>query len=390
MMKRYDDANLSAVEIVARLIATAIKERASDIHLEPASNELGVRFRIDGVLSKQSTLPDDLKLQIISRLKVLARIDIAEHRVPQDGGFLFESDAGAVDLRVSTFPSLYGQKMVIRILNRGYDFLRFEQLGFEPQVYEGIKQIIDKPQGLFLVTGPTGSGKTTTLYALLDYLNTSERNIITLEDPVEYRIEGITQGHIQERIGFDFAQGIRSLLRQDPDIIMVGEIRDSETARTAIRAALTGHLVLSTLHTNDAPSTVMRLIDMGIEPYLLNAALTGVLSQRLVRVLCSCKKMVAPTSVQEKLLNQWQVKVPKMARPYGCAECNQTGYKSRVGIFEFMPMTEPVRELVVGNASCTRIRQQAGKDGMQLLADNACQRLAHGLIAIEDVIRLRS
>ncbi len=387
-MKRYSADHLSATNVVDRLITQAVVARASDIHLEPTNDELGVRFRIDGVLVKQESLPVTLSPQIISRLKVLSSIDIAEHRIPQDGGFLFPVDNHEIDLRVSTFPSLHGQKMVIRILNRAYDFLHFDQLGFDLERYNTIKRMIEQPQGLFLVTGPTGSGKTTTLYALLDYLNTSERNIITLEDPVEYHIDGITQGPIQERIGFGFAQGIRSLLRQDPDIIMVGEIRDDETAKTAVRAALTGHLVLSTLHTNDAPSAVMRLIDMGIEPYLLNAALTGVLAQRLVRVLCSCKKSELLTVEQKKMLKEHTGVPEKIFGPVGCAACNQTGYKLRVGVFELMSLSDQLKELVVDHASLEDLTKQARQEGMKLLQEDAVVKLHQGVISLEDFLRI--
>ncbi len=387
-MKRYDAAHLSAIEVVNRLVATAIQMRASDIHLEPTADDLTVRFRVDGLLSAQAPISGTLKQQIISRLKVLAHIDIAEHRIPQDGGMTFEYADGVVDLRISTFPSLYGQKMVVRILNRSYNFLRFDQLGFDTICYNAIKRIIERPQGLFLVTGATGSGKTTTLYALLDYLNTTERNIITLEDPVEYRIAGITQGHIQERIGFSFAQGIRSLLRQDPDIIMVGEIRDKETAQTAVRASMTGHLVLSTLHTNDAPSSAIRLMDMGIEPYLLNAALSGVLAQRLVRTLCSCKKAETVGMRQRRLLKEHTLVPEKFFKPVGCSLCNQTGYQTRVGIFEFMPMTDDLKELIVNHANLDVLTKQARIDGMKTLQEDASIKLHQGMISLEDFMRI--
>ena len=387
-MKRYESTLVSAIEIVNRLILSAIEARASDIHLEPTVDTLTVRFRIDGMLQPQPVLPAVLKQQIISRLKVLAHIDIAEHRIPQDGGLLFEAPAGTVDLRVSTFPSLYGQKVVIRILNRAHDFLRLEQLGLDAKCTNAIKRIIERPQGLFLVTGPTGSGKTTTLYALLDHLNTSERNIITLEDPVEYRIAGITQGHIQERIGFGFAQGIRSLLRQDPDVIMVGEIRDGETAQTAVRAALTGHLVLSTLHTNDAPSTAIRLMDMGIDPYLLNAALSGVLAQRLMRILCSCKQKAILTAAQRQVLKEHTKLPAQVFQPGGCTLCSNSGYKSRLGIFEFMPTTDKIRDLIGQRISLDELTKQARIEGMKTLQEDAVSKLHAGVISFSDFLRV--
>jgi type II secretory ATPase GspE/PulE/Tfp pilus assembly ATPase PilB-like protein len=387
-VKRYNADHLSAIEVVDRLINTAIHERASDIHLEPTHDELGVRFRIDGMLCQQSSICATIKQQVISRLKVLAHIDIAEHRIPQDGGMPFESVEGVVDLRVSTFPSLYGQKMVVRILNRTHNFLRFDQLGLDVVRYNAIKRVIQKPQGLFLVTGPTGSGKTTTLYALLDYLNTTERNIITLEDPVEYRIAGITQGHIQERVGFSFAQGIRSLLRQDPDIIMVGEVRDSETAQTAIRAALTGHLVLSTLHTNDAPSAIIRLMDMGIEPYLLNAALTGVLAQRLVRVLCSCKQAFIVPAAHKRLLKNHTGIPEKIFKPVGCQLCNKSGYKFRVGVFEFLPVTDELKDVITQRVALSELTKQAHVHGMRTLKEDAVIKLHQGIISLEDFMHV--
>jgi len=387
-MKRYSAEHLSAVEVVNRMLGMALQMGASDIHLEPTVQELTVRFRIDGTLLPQDAIQHTLKDQVLSRLKVLAHIDIAEHRIPQDGGLSFDNPHGTVDLRISTFPGLHGQKMVIRILNRSYDFLRFDQLGLDKYRYGIIKKIIDQPQGLFLVTGPTGSGKTTTLYALLDYLNTSSRNIVTLEDPVEYRIAGITQGNVHERIGFSFAQGIRSVLRQDPDIIMVGEIRDNETAHTAVRAALTGHLVLSTLHTNDAPSAIIRLMDMGIEPYLINASLTGVLAQRLVRILCTCKKKQSPEPAQAQLITSHTQVPEEVYVPTGCATCHNTGYKSRCGIFECMSITEEIKNLISDRAQQTILAQQARTDGMKTLQEDALGKMREGTISLADFIRV--
>jgi len=387
-VKRYDAERLSVIDIVDSLINCAIALEASDIHVEPTENELHIRFRIDGILHTQASLDVKIQAQVISRLKVLAQIDIAENRLPQDGKIYFDTKNGPVDLRVSTFPSRYGQKVVIRILDRDYHFLQFEQVGFDKKTYKAIKNILDKPQGLFLVTGPTGSGKTTTLYALLAYLNTIERNIITLEDPVEYDIEGITQGHITELIGFSFAQGIRSILRQDPDIIMVGEIRDAETAKTAVHAALTGHLVLSTLHTNDAPSAVMRLIDMGVAPYLVNAALSGVLAQRLVRQLCSCKRRKQISQDHQKMLKQLGLRREFLYVPVGCKQCNQIGYKSRVGIFEFMPMNDHIRALIDAKLSLQDLQKAAQKAGMRMLEQEASKKLAEGVISLEEYLRV--
>src|SRR5579872_3772289 len=287
---RYDQ---SVVKQVEAIIAQALAVGASDIHLEPTQKQLRVRFRIDGVLYDQKPVEHSLMQQVISRLKVLANINIAEKRIPQDGKFSEVHGKKPIDFRVSTFPGLFGEKIVVRILDRAAHAMKLEQLGFEPAMLSTLHQLARKQNGFFLVTGPTGSGKTTTLYGMLSYVHSPDKNITTLEDPVEYHLDGITQGHINPKAGFTFEKGIRALLRQDPNILMVGEIRDRETARVAIEAALTGHLVLSTLHTNNAPGAIMRLMDMNIEPFLINAALTGVLAQRLVRKLCfECKERI--------------------------------------------------------------------------------------------------
>lgn len=377
-----------AVEVVDQLLAYAVELKASDIHLEPTKNSLQVRMRIDGLLREFPALPDWARQMVIARLKILAHIDIAEHRIPQDGSMVLSLPSGEVDLRISTFPSLHGQKMVIRILNRAYHFLTLDQLGLDSAYVKQIKQLIDRPQGLFLVTGPTGSGKTTTLYALLDYLNTIERNIVTLEDPVEYRIDGITQGHILDRVGFGFAQGIRAVLRQDPDVIMVGEIRDEQTAKTAIQAALTGHLVLSTLHTNDAPSAVVRLIDMGVEPYLVSAALSGVISQRLARSLCSCKSAGVSGPTQKAACKRLGIDSLIGFLPVGCARCSQEGFMGRVGIFEWLPVSDLLRTVIVHNHSLDALRAQARADGMRLLIEHAAHMVEQGIISLEELMRV--
>ncbi len=389
MSETYNDTR-NVVEMVDQLLQVALRLHVSDIHLEPAADQLRVRMRLDGMLQQQDPLPLDLSQQIIARLKVLAHMDVAEHRLPQDGSMRFTCDSGEVDMRISTFPSLYGEKMVIRLLDRAYHFLTFEQLGLGDARHALIKRIIDRPQGLLLVTGPTGSGKTTTLYALLDYLNTESRNIITLEDPVEYHIDGVTQGHIAQRIGFDFAQGIRALLRQDPDIIMVGEIRDAQTAKTAIHAALTGHLVLSTLHTNDAPSSVVRLVDMGVEPYLVTAALCGVIAQRLARILCpDCKCLEPLTAHHKHMLHMFGLpELKKAGVPRGCLKCHNRGYTSRVGIFECMPMSDRIRELVAQEINLDALREQAKHEGMCQLAQDAYEKVAQGIISIDELIRV--
>ncbi len=387
-MKSYSDPQVTVIQAVDLLLTQALSGGASDIHLEPTAENLRVRFRLDGVLHDMPAIAATRAQNVIARIKVLAHIDTAEQRLPQDGALMIRDKNRSADVRISTFPTLHGEKVVIRLLNRAHAFLHLDQLGFSPTVHAKIKKIIDRPQGLFLVTGPTGSGKTTTLYALLSYLNKSACNIITLEDPVEYHIDGISQGQINERIGFDFAHGMRSILRQDPDVIMVGEIRDAQTAQTAIRAALTGHLVLSTLHTNDAPSAIIRLIDMGVPPYLLLSALSGVLAQRLMRVLCTCKKEQNHVDLPA-ILARASKKIGKICVPVGCTTCTHIGYKGRMGIFECMVLDDALRELILQNASLANIREYAcKKQGMHTLLEQALEKVAAGVSTLEEVARV--
>src|SRR5579872_1499923 len=318
----------SVVARVEALLHDAIKRCASDIHLEPTRDELHVRFRIDGVLIPQKSFAAPLSESIIARLKVLGNMNIAERRIPQDGKFHVLYDDNEIDIRVSTFPCLYGEKMVVRILDRMVHTISLDNLGFEADMLDVFKKLMQRNSGFFLVTGPTGSGKTTTLYAALSCFNSPKKNIATLEDPVEYSLDGINQAQINVPAGFTFDKGIRSLVRQDPDTIMVGEIRDKVTARIAIEAALTGHLVLSTLHTNNAPSALMRLMDMGIEPFLINASLTGVLAQRLVRKICTaCRVKVSPTKDECHILEQLPYNVSTLYQGKGCDTCFNLGYK---------------------------------------------------------------
>ncbi|MDP3889140.1 MAG: GspE/PulE family protein [bacterium] len=379
----------SVVHIVDLLVHTAVERAASDIHLEPTENCLRVRFRLDGVLHDQEPIDSVLMAQIISRLKVMANMDIAEKRIPQDGKFQFTYKGQPIDVRVSTFPSLYGEKMVVRILDRAMHAMQLEQLGFNPDMLATFNKMIQGPNGLLLVTGPTGSGKTTTLYAALAALNSPEKNIVTLEDPVEYNLDGVCQGYINPQAGFSFEKGIRSLLRQDPDILMIGEIRDKQTARIAIEAALTGHLVLSTLHTNDAPSAIMRLMDMGIEPFLINAALTGVLAQRLVRRICAdCKKEYVPTKEELALCAQLGFQPKMLYKGGGCSACSDLGYKGRVGIFELLVVTNQLRSLIVSSPVVEGIHLQASKDGMQLLQQDGIKKVCDGIITLEELARV--
>ena len=379
----------SVIKIVDDLLHHAISCDASDIHLEPTEQGLRIRFRLDGLLSDKESLSLSIMDQIISRIKVLSNINIAEKRIPQDGKFRVKNGENEIDLRVSTFPSIFGEKVVIRILDRSHNLLELDALGFDEVLLEQFKQLINKSSGFFLVTGPTGSGKTTTLYAALSALNSPEKNIITLEDPVEYNLDGVTQGHIHPQAGFTFASGMRSLLRQDPDIVLVGEIRDKETAQIAIEAALTGHLVLSTVHTNDAPSVIMRLMDMGIEPFLINASVTGVLSQRLARKICSdCKVSYEPTVSQEKtVLQRLNLKIPHLYKGEGCEHCLGTGYKGRTGIFELLTMSNKLRFLVNKNPSFVEIYDQSCASGMNPLLSDALQKVEQGIITLDELVR---
>jgi type II secretory ATPase GspE/PulE/Tfp pilus assembly ATPase PilB-like protein len=374
---------------VEALLNDAIEHRASDIHLEPTRDELRVRFRIDGVLVNQKSFPASLSAAIIARLKILGNMNSAERRVPQDGKFHCINAGNEIDIRVSTFPCLYGEKMVIRILDRMLQTISFDSLGFEPTMLDAFKRLMQRQSGFFLVTGPTGSGKTTTLYAALSFLNSPEKNIVTLEDPVEYSLDGITQAQINPLAGFTFEKGIRSLVRQDPDTIMVGEIRDKITARIAIEAALTGHLVLSTLHTTDAPSAIMRLMDMGIEPFLINAALSGVLAQRLARKLCvACRKERAATTEERALLQSLGIENDYVYQADGCALCDDLGYKGRVGIFELLEISPALRALIIASPQFVDIYNQALADGMKPLASDGAHKVKEGIISLAEYMRI--
>jgi|SRR4030095_11278908 len=379
----------SVVSRVETLLSDAITFCASDIHLEPMRDELRVRFRIDGVLVDQKPFSLVLSASIVARLKILATMDIAERRVPQDGKFHVMHAGNEIDVRISTFPCLYGEKMVIRILDRMIQTINLDNLGFEPSLLSLFKRLMQRHSGFFLVTGPTGSGKTTTLYAALSFLNSPEKNITTLEDPVEYSLDGINQAQINVAAGFTFEKGIRSLVRQDPDIIMVGEIRDKITARIAIEAALTGHLVLSTLHTTDAPSAIMRLMDMGIEPFLINAALSGVLAQRLVRKLCvDCRKKREATAQELSVLRSLGIDHDMVYESSGCASCDNLGYKGRVGIFELLEISPSFRSLIITCPQFDEIYNQALADGMKTLASDGAQKVKEGVISLADYARV--
>lgn len=380
------------VKIVDWLLQYAYDQRASDIHIEPRREMGRIRFRIDGVLHYVYELPIAVATGVTSRLKVLARLDIAEKRKPQDGRIKTRrADGSEIELRMSTLPTAFGEKLVMRIFDPEVLLRSFTDLGLVGEDYARWRTMLDHPNGIVLVTGPTGSGKTTTLYSSLRQLATSEVNVSTIEDPIEMVEEAFNQTQVHHKIGLDFAAGIRSLMRQDPDIIMVGEIRDVETAQMAVQAALTGHLVISTVHTNDAPATVARLLDLGIPSYLINATLLGVMAQRLVRTLChSCK---TPTQIDpaawHELVAPWKVAVPtQVFAPVGCLACRNTGYLGRQGLYEILVLSETLKEQVTGGCNLPELRRQAMKEGMRTLRLSGAQKIAGGLTTLEEVLRV--
>jgi len=383
-----------AVLLVNQIINHAVSSGASDIHVEPQEKYLRVRFRIDGVLHEIMQQPLRLHPMVASRIKVMAGMDIAERRVPQDGRISVKSEGNLIDIRVASLPSAYGEKITMRLLNRSSRIITLEQLGFPEFQLKRYREIMRLPYGFILITGPTGSGKSTTLYATLQVLNSVEKNIITLEDPIERRMEGINQIQMNAKAGMTFASGLRSILRSDPDIIMVGEIRDRETAQIAVESALTGHLVLSTLHTNDAPGAVTRLGEMGIEPFLTASSLVGVVAQRLARVLCpKCKIPYTLTrdelmySVQGFPLEPHEDSIT-LYKPAGCIACNKTGYKGRTGIFEFLKVTETIQKLILSGASTNEIREAAIKEGMATLRQDGLVKVKNGITSIEEILRV--
>jgi len=388
LVKEADEAPV--ITLVNSLFAEAIESGASDIHLEPEERNLYVRLRIDGVLQDIKPVTKDLEPAVISRIKILANMDIAERRLPQDGRIKMDILNREIDLRVSTFPTIYGENVSIRLLDKSQAIFKLEDLGFETKVLEVFKEQIRRPYGIILVTGPTGSGKTTTLYAGLNLINDLKKNIITLEDPIEYVIPRVRQSQVNVKAGLTFATGLRAILRQDPDIVMIGEIRDRETAEIAIHAALTGHLVFSTLHTNDAASAVGRLIDMGIEPFLVASALNAILAQRLVRRLCpKCKKSYKPQEAEITSLGFSQP--PKDITVYkevGCSHCRSTGYKGRIGIFELLILDEGIKELILKKSPAHQIKEYAVKKEMRTLKDEGLEKLMGGVISGSEVLRV--
>ena len=379
------------IRFVENLIAKAVDAGASDIHIEPLERRLRVRLRIDGILNEDDPAPLSSAAAIVSRVKILARLDIAERRLPQDGAVKMNVRGKEVDLRVATSPVVHGEEIVIRILDQSSVQLDLTELGFSDNLLTSLKQILDRPNGILLVTGPTGSGKSTTLYAALTRLNRADRKIITVEDPVEYKIDGLNQIQVKPEIGLDFARSLRSILRHDPDIIMVGEIRDAETARIATQSALTGHVVLSTLHTNDAASAVTRLLDMGIEDYLITSTVSGVLAQRLVRTLCrTCREPIEPPDVLRAVIaaRKQRGEMGQMYRAVGCPDCRGTGYRGRTVIAELMIFDGPLRQKVLSHADAAQLRAAAIEGGMQTLYDNGLGRVFAGITSYDEVLRV--
>jgi general secretion pathway protein E len=388
LLEASDDSPI--IKLVNSMLQHAVKERASDVHLEPFETELRVRFRIDDVLYEPvKPLPRSLQASIVSRIKIMGGLNIAERRLPQDGRIRLKIAGRDYDVRLSTLPVTHGERVVLRLLPRTTEMTNLERIGFGEQQLAAIKKLISRPNGIILVTGPTGSGKTTTLYAALASINSTDKNIVTLDDPVEIQLRGVGQIEVNPKIGLTFASGLRSILRQDPNVILIGEIRDLETAEIAIQASLTGHLVFSTLHTNDAPSAITRLVDMGVEPFLVGSSLVAVLAQRLVRVLCKhCREAYAATPEELKEIG---VRPPERAvkvyRAKGCAECNFTGYRGRVGIFELMLIDDDLRSLVSQNIDSKTIKQAAIRKGMRTLRGDGALKVLQGITSSAEVLR---
>ncbi|KPK65575.1 MAG: general secretion pathway protein GspE [Planctomycetes bacterium SM23_32] len=389
LSEEAEDASI--IRFVNQVLTEAIGLRATDVHFEPFEDELRVRYRVDGVL-QEAAIPAEVRrfqAAIVSRLKILSRLDIAEKRVPQDGRIKLMIGGRDIDVRVSVIPMLHGEAVVLRLLDRSTALLGLEALGMSPEDRDALARVCELPHGIVLVTGPTGSGKTTTLYAALSRINDVSRKIITIEDPIEYHLRGINQIQVSTKAGLTFARGLRSMLRHDPDVILVGEIRDQETAEIAVHASLTGHLVFSTLHTNDAPGAVTRLVDMGVEPYLVASSLETVLAQRLVRLICpACAESYRPAE-REALRGAFGSEVPEeLHRGAGCRECQGTGYRGRTGVFELMPISEPIRSLVLQRASARQIRRQALAEGMLSLRQDGWRHVLGGRTTVEEVLRV--
>lgn len=388
-----DDTNdAPIIRLVNHIISQSVKARASDIHIEPSRDGFKVRYRIDGILYDLLTPPKWIQSALSSRIKILAKLNIAEKRLPQDGRFDVRIGNQEIDVRVSTIPTTFGERVVLRLLIKSNSLFHLEELGLDEMRLESMRNLIKQPNGIILVTGPTGSGKTTTLYSILSDINTPEINIITVEDPVEYQIEGISQIQVNPKIDLTFASGLRSIVRQDPDVILIGEIRDKETADIAVQSALTGHLVFSTLHTNDSASAITRLVDIGIEPFLISSSVNAVIAQRLVRTLCPlCKQ---PSSIDPKILARLRIGVDEIpsARetyaPFGCDECAQTGYRGRIGIFEFLMLDDTIKGLILDAFDANEIKKAALKNDMVTLRSDAMDKVFKGLTSVEEIVRV--
>ena len=386
-------SEVPVIRMVNQLLVRALENRASDVHIEPFENLLKVRYRIDGILHEVEAPPRELKAAVVSRLKILAQLNIAERRLPQDGRIKIRLAGKDVDLRIATVPTLYGESVVIRLLERSQIFTALDTLGFPPAPLQDFNVMITKPHGMILVTGPTGSGKTTTLYGALEKINDPGKKIITIEDPVEYQLSGVNQIQVKPQIGLSFANGLRAIVRQDPDIIMVGEIRDAETAEIAVQAALTGHLVFSTLHTNDAAGAISRLLEMGVQDYLLASSLLGVLGQRLVRQLClKCRKEVPFTVAVDRELEWGATSTLQFDQTtweaVGCDACAGTGYRGRIGIFELLPASAEICRIIVQRADASSIRSLAMQQGMRLLREDGWDKVYRGITTMAEVVRV--
>lgn len=377
------------VKLVNLLLTNAASMRASDVHIDPQETKVKIRYRIDGVLRTERTFPKHMQSMLTARIKIMANLDITEHRVPQDGRIKLNFDYRPLDIRVSTLPTIYGEKIVMRLLDLGNTLNDINKLGFNPLNYKRFISLIGKPTGIVLITGPTGSGKSSTLYAALNHLNNEAVNIITIEDPVEYQLEGINQIQVNSNVGMTFAAGLRSILRQDPNIVMVGEIRDKETADIAVRASLTGHLVLSTLHTNDSLGSITRLIDMGVEPFLVASSLTGIVAQRLVRKVCrDCGEAHEPTKREIEIFAKRGLKIDRIMRGRGCSSCNMSGYKGRIAIQEVLVVDDQIRRVIMDGESFTKLREHAIKNKTIFLIDDGLLKIKQGITTTEEVLRV--
>ncbi|MCJ8006993.1 GspE/PulE family protein [Lederbergia wuyishanensis] len=377
------------VKLVNQIFTNAFVLRASDIHIDPQETKIVIRYRIDGLLRTDRTLPKHMQNVLTARIKIMSNLDITEHRIPQDGRIKTNIDFRHVDVRVSTLPTIFGEKIVLRIMDLSSKLNDLNQLGFNKKNFQRLLKIIEKPHGIILITGPTGSGKSSTLYAALNHLNNEQVNVITIEDPVEYELEGINQIQINSNVGLTFAAGLRSILRQDPNIIMVGEIRDKETVEIAIRASLTGHLVLSTIHTNDSLSTVTRLFDMGVEPFLIANSVTGIVAQRLVRKVCrDCAEEHVPTEREKEIFAKRGMEIERVIRGRGCASCNMTGYRGRIAIQEVLEISDDLRKAMMNNEPFTRLREIAIENETIFLIDDGLLKVQQGITTTEEVLRI--